>query len=363
MKLSRDVPLAPLTTLGVGGRAKALAIADDEEGVVAALELAEAEGWPLLVLGGGSNVLIADEGFPGLVLRPAVRGLEERATSWRVGAGEPWDALVARAVARGLAGLECLSGIPGDVGGTPIQNVGAYGAEVSDTLVSVTLVERSTRRVLERPASELALGYRTSSLKHAEAERFVVTRVTFALGEGPPAIRYAELERALGERAPQALAGPAGLALVRETVLRLRRQKSMVLDPSDENTRSAGSFFTNPIVPSELADEAHARLVAAGKLDAGAAMPRFPASRPGHVKLAAGWLIEQSGLARGTRHGHVGLSSKHALAIVTREGARARDVVELALHVQRVVREATGIRLAMEPVPVGFDPEVVATLT
>jgi UDP-N-acetylmuramate dehydrogenase len=366
VRLTRDVPLAPLTTLGVGGRAAALAHAEHEDDVVAALALARDEGWPVLVLGGGSNVLVADEGFPGLVLRPAVRGVDEKVgapTIWTVGAGEPWDALVARAVQRGLSGLECLSGIPGDVGGTPIQNVGAYGAEVSDTLVSVTLIERETGELSVRPASELALGYRTSALKHAEAERFVVTRVTFALTEAPPTLRYAELERALEGRAPSSLAGPAGLGLVRDAVLRLRRDKSMVLDPSDENTRSAGSFFTNPIVPCELADLARARLVDAGRLEAEAPMPRFAAALPGHVKLSAGWLIEHSGLARGTRHGHVGLSTKHALAIVTREGATARDVLDFALFVQRTVREATGVRLVMEPVPVGFAPERVAALS
>jgi UDP-N-acetylmuramate dehydrogenase len=334
------VPLAELTTLGVGGNAEHFVRAGDEGTLVAALEWAKRRGVPVHILGGGSNVVVPDAGVSGLVIRLATRGLDFDAAGRglvEVAAGEPWDAVVAESVRRGLQGLECLSGIPGLTGATPIQNVGAYGQEVAETLVKVRVLDRTTLAVSELTAGECGFGYRDSRFKSTEPERFVVVGVTFALRPGAaPSLRYGELTRHFEERGESS----PSLGAVRDAILALRRAKSMVYDRADENHRSCGSFFTNPIVGAEHADRAERA--------AAAPMPRYP-QPDGRVKLAAGWLIERSGFERGLRRGAVGLSTRHALAIVCHDGATAADVHRLADEIKSGVRACFGVELVAEP--------------
>jgi UDP-N-acetylmuramate dehydrogenase len=344
-----DVPLAPLTTLELGGPARYFVRAEDEATVVEALRWAEERGLAMFLLGGGSNLVVGDAGFDGLVVQVAPDGLEFRSGGSEVlvvaGAGQPWDALVAEAVARDLAGVECLAGIPGLVGATPIQNVGAYGQEVSETIRSVRALDRLTGTISELPPEACGFGYRDSAFKRAP-DRHVVLAVTFALRPGgEPALRYPELRDALAGHRPS-------LAQVRETVLALRRRKSMVIDPADENRRSAGSFFMNPVVPPALADRVVGQALAEGLATAAVQVPRFPAAG-GQVKLAAGWLIERAGLARGHRRGPVGISSRHALALVHHGGGTTAELLALAREVRDTVEARFGVRLVPEPTLLG----------
>jgi UDP-N-acetylmuramate dehydrogenase len=340
------VPLAPLTTLEVGGDARHFTEATDEEAVIAALRWAAGRDLPVAILGGGSNVVAADAGFDGLVIRVAPRGLRFGAAAGgavavTAAAGEPWDDLVAQTVARGLGGLECLSGIPGLAGATPIQNVGAYGQEVAETIRFVRVLDRATWQPEELAAADCGFGYRDSRFKR-EPQSFVVLAVTFALRPGaPPAVRYPELASALaGTTAPT-------LADARAAVLALRAKKSMVIRAGDPNRRSAGSFFTNPVVAAPAADEVARRAGVAAE-----AMPRFPAG-PGRVKLSAAWLIERAGFGKGFRCGAVGISTAHALALVNLGGARAADLLDLAAEIVSAVRDRLGITLVPEPVLLG----------
>jgi UDP-N-acetylmuramate dehydrogenase len=339
---------AELTTLRLGGPAGRLIDAGSEEAVVAAVRDADAAGEPLLVMSGGSNLVVADAGFPGTVLRIVTRGVREDGDRLEVAAGEPWDPFVARCVAAGRAGIECLSGIPGSVGATPIQNVGAYGQEVSDTIVCVRAYERATRRVVEIPATDCGFTYRSSMFKRRPGH-WVVLAATFALPHQRHSqpIRYAELARALGitegETAP--------LADVRGAVLALRRGKGMVIDPADPDSVSAGSFFTNPI----LAPEAFAVLEerARARLGGDVRVPRFPQA-DGRVKTSAAWLIERAGFTRG--HGDpatVAISAKHTLALTNRGAGTTAQLVALAREIAAGVREAFGVELEPEPVFVG----------
>jgi UDP-N-acetylmuramate dehydrogenase len=344
-----DVPLAPMTTLGVGGCARWFMRATTVEEVVAARRWCRDAGLPLFVLGGGTNMVVADGGVDGLVLQVAIRGVEFRPrgskTTLRLGAGEPWDGAVAAAVSRGLAGLECLSGIPGSAGGTPIQNVGAYGQEVAQSVAEVTVVDRQSGDVATLGGAECAFGYRTSRFKREDEGRFVVCEVLFELGPGPPTLTYPDVIGHLKERR---VVSP-GLADVRDAVLSIRRRKGMVIDPSDPDTRSVGSFFMNPVVDANR----HAGLVSA----AGGPVPGFVLHQD-QIKVPAAWLIEQSGFSRGYRSGTVGLSSKHPLAIVNRGAATARDVVALAGLIKRRVVDRFGIWLRAEPAFVGFENDV-----
>ncbi len=348
-----DVSLAPMTTLGIGGPARELVDAGTERDLVDAVRESDARGEAVLVLGGGSNLVVSDDGFDGRVVRVATRGVslsrEGDRVTVRAAAGEPWDPLVARAVAEGLAGVECLSGIPGLVGATPIQNVGAYGQEVSDTITLVRAWDRLEGVTVTLPPERCAFGYRDSVFKREARDRYVVLEVTFALRPGaPPSLRYAELSRAV-ERG----GAPPTLASVRDAVISLRRAKAMVLDEADPDTRSAGSFFVNPVVDEATAREAESRARALGALAEGESMPRF-AAPGGGVKLAAGWLIERAGVARGTALGRAAVSRRHSLALVNRGGATARELVALARHVRDVVRERLGVTLTPEPVFAGF---------
>ena len=339
------VPLAPLSTLGVGGAARWFARATRIEHVIAADGWAASRGAPLFVLGGGSNLVIADEGFDGLVLQVALSGVKAalRGADMMVsaGAGEPWDALVEFAVGRGLAGIECLSGIPGTVGGTPIQNVGAYGQEVSSSIESVTAFDRREQRTLVLSPSECGFAYRMSRFKQQDAGRFVVCEVVFRLRPGsPPAVTYPDVIDYLSR---QGIASP-GVCDVRDAVLTIRRRKGMVIDADDPDTRSVGSFFMNPVVDGATFERI------------GTSTPHF-AMENGKVKVPAAWLIERSGFARGHVDGGVGLSSKHPLAIINRAGATARDIVRFARRIKTAVRDRFGINLRPEPVFIGFDPD------
>jgi UDP-N-acetylmuramate dehydrogenase len=344
----------------VGGPARWFAEVESEAAAAEALAWAGARGLPTLVLGGGSNLLVADRGFDGLALRLAIRGVavEERggAIEIEAGAGERWDDLVARTVAHGWAGIECLSGIPGDVGATPIQNVGAYGQEVRETIVRVRAIERATGEAVTLDGARCGFGYRDSTFKREDRDRFVIVAVRFALRPGgAPGLRYAELARALDGR------DAASLADVREAVIALRRAKSMVLDAGDENGRSAGSFFMNPTLDAAALAGVEARVEAAGALRPGEKMPAFPADG-GRTKLSAAWLIERAGFCKGTGEGAVGISTRHSLAIVNRGGATAAEIAAFARRVRGGVRERFGVELRPEPVMVGFTADEVEGL-
>ena len=346
------VPLEGFTTLRIGGPARELVEATTEGDLIDAVREADERGDRVLVLGGGSNLVVADAGFDGRVARVATRGVslsrEGERVAVRAAAGEPWDALVARLVDEGLAGVECLAGIPGLVGATPVQNVGAYGQEVSDTITLVRAWDRRDGRVVELAAGQCDFGYRDSLFKRDARDRYVVLAVTFALRPGgAPALRYGELTRALEGR-------DATLATVRDAVVSLRRAKGMVLDAGDPDSQSAGSFFVNPVVDEDTARGAEACARASGALREGESMPRF-AAPGGRVKLAAGWLIERAGVAKGTRLGNAAVSQKHSLALVNRGGATARELLALAAMVRDEVRARLGVTLTPEPVFAGFD--------
>ncbi|HUG37091.1 MAG TPA: UDP-N-acetylmuramate dehydrogenase, partial [Candidatus Limnocylindrales bacterium] len=343
MNPRENVPLAPFSTLGVGGPARYFVEAESEGHVREAVEWARARGLAVHVLGGGSNLVVADGGVDGLVVKLGLRGVFWRETADDVeitaAAGEPWDDVVRLTVNRGWAGIECLSGIPGLVGATPIQNVGAYGQEVSQTVSAVCCFDRATDCVVTLAPAECGFAYRDSAFKRGEPGRHVVLSVTYRLRPGgAPTLRYADVERHLAARA---IRSPA-LNDVRESVLAIRRAKSMVIDPAGENRRSCGSFFLNPIVGL---DEAARVAERAGD----ATMPRWPEA-DGRVKLSAAWLIERTGFTRGFREGRVGLSTRHVLAIVCHEGARALDVIALAGRIRDRVEGRFGVRLVPEPV-------------
>jgi UDP-N-acetylmuramate dehydrogenase len=344
------VPLSGYTTLRLGGPATDFVEATTAAEVVDAIRAADGAGTPLLVLGGGSNLVVGDGGFDGTVVRVANRGSKIDCTSpgrvqLTVEAGENWDTVVSGTVEAGLGGLECLSGIPGYVGATPVQNVGAYGVEVAQVLVSVDLLDRETTEVRTLDVSELGLDYRTSILKGTD--RAVVLRARFELvddGMSVP-IRYTELARALGVRQDERVP----VAAARAAVLELRRGKGMVLDEADHDTWSAGSFFTNPIVPDDEIDTVIARITE--RVGAGVSIPTYPAG-PGSSKLSAAWLIERAGFAK--RHqgpgGRVALSAKHTLALTNRGGATTADLIALAKEVRDGVRTTFGVELHPEPV-------------
>ena len=341
--------LAELTTLRLGGPARRLLHADNETALLDAVRDADRTGTPLLLVAGGSNLVVADSGFDGTVVRVETRGVavEQDMCSGAmvtVAAGEPWDPFVADAVSRGFVGIEALSGIPGSVGATPIQNVGAYGQEVAETIASVRCWDRVDGVQRTFAASECGFGYRTSRFKQ-DPQRHVVLAVTFQfrLGELAAPVRYAELARSLGVQ----VGARVPMTEVRDTVLRLRRRKGMVLDAEDHDTWSAGSFFTNPFLDADAAD----------RLPAGA--PRWEQA-DGTTKTSAAWLIENAGFGKGYGNGRAALSGKHTLALTNRGAARTDDLLALAAEVQRGVYDRFGIWLVNEPVLVGCDLPVPA---
>ncbi len=361
-----QVLLAGLTTLGVGGPARCFVRAGTDAELIAAVADADSRGEPLLILGGGSNLVIADAGFPGTVVQVATRGIQQATdpagsgsdgpgpVRVTVAAGEDWDGVVASCVAAGLAGLECLSGIPGLTGATPIQNVGAYGQEVAEIITAVRVYDRVTGEVTELAGVDCGFGYRTSLFKRDTSGRRVVLEVTFRLLpsalSGP--IRYTELARALG--VPEG--GRAPLDAVRSAVLTLRRGKGMVLDPADPDSRSAGSFFTNPVLDD--AQFAALRKLVAQRSGGDVPIPRFPAG-PGQVKVPAAWLIGQAGFGKGypgpaAAADGARISAKHTLALVNPGGATAAGIVGLAREIRDRVRDELGVELTCEPILVGL---------
>ncbi|WP_395298640.1 UDP-N-acetylmuramate dehydrogenase [Kitasatospora hibisci] len=340
-----DAPLAPLTTLRLGGPARRLVTATTDDEVVAAVRGADAAGEPLLVLGGGSNLVIGDAGFPGTVLRIATEGFALDGTVLELAAGEVWADAVTRTVERGLAGIEFLAGIPGSAGATPVQNVGAYGQDVAQSITEVVAYDRRDDRVVTLSNAECAFSYRHSRFK-ADPDRYVVLRVRFALednaGLSTP-VRYAETARHLGVEQGE----PVPLADAHDAVLRLRSGKGMVLDPADHDTWSAGSFFTNPVLSAEQY-AAFLALTAEREL----AAPAYPAP-DGCTKTSAAWLIDRAGFGKGYGTGPATLSTKHTLALTNRGAATAEDLLALAREIRDGVRAAFGVELVNEPVMVG----------
>ncbi|MEU6340638.1 UDP-N-acetylmuramate dehydrogenase [Streptomyces sp. NPDC046977] len=348
MHVLHDAPLAPLTTFRLGGPATRLVTATTDAEVVEAVREADASGTPLLVIGGGSNLVIGDEGFAGTALRIATQGFELRGTGLELAAGEVWTDAVARTVEAGLAGVECLAGIPGSAGATPIQNVGAYGQEVASTITEVIAYDRVARETVTLSNAACAFSYRHSRFK-ADPARHVVLRVRFELedagGMSAP-VKYAEVARALG-------VGPGdrvALGTARETVLKLRSGKGMVLDPEDHDTWSAGSFFTNPVLTEAGYTDFLARVH--DRLGPDAEPPAYP-SGDGRIKTSAAWLIDKAGFTKGYGTGPARISTKHTLALTNRGSATTADLLALAREVVAGVHEAFGVTLVNEPVTVG----------
>ena len=351
MLLLENIPLAPLTTFKIGGASRYFVEGKSIGEVQEAVVFARSHDLPIFVLGGGSNLVVADAGWPGLTLKIAIPGIEQRSgrdengkVLFEVGAGEPWDRFVSHAVMASCAGVECLSGIPGSVGGTPVQNVGAYGQEVSETIDAVQVLDLKDNQERELCPEACGFAYRASIFNSSERGRFIVLRVTYALTPGgEPRIAYADLKQHFAGRESN-----PNLAETREAVRHIRARKGMLIVPGDVDAQSAGSFFKNPV----LSDEEHENLkqrAAARRL----AVPSYPALEKLH-KVSAAWLVEHSGFSKGFGFGNVGISSKHALAIVNRGGATAADLLAFKEQIQHRVEEIWGVRLEPEPVMVGF---------
>ncbi|MBN1945905.1 MAG: UDP-N-acetylmuramate dehydrogenase [Bradymonadales bacterium] len=357
--ISREVPLHRWTTLGVGGPARFFAQTATVDELCQVLRFAAEQELEPFILGQGSNLVVADDGYPGVVIRLTGQSVQffEESAAVRVEAeaGLSWDDLVRMTVERDLAGLECLSGIPGTVGAAPIQNIGAYGQEVSETLTAIELLDRNSHQRLQVDREGCGFGYRTSRFKGEWKGRYVILGVALRLRPGgEPRLRYEELARRareeLGDQAPT-------LSGVRQLVLDTRRKKAMLYDAEDPDSRSAGSFFLNPVVQKGRFE--HLSLEA--KNEGWGAVPSFQAGE-GQVKLSAAWLIERAGFVRGTLRGRAGLSTRHALAITNRGGATAEEIIGLALEIKRAVKARFGICLLAEPELLGFAPPVVAEL-
>jgi len=343
-----DVPLAPFTTLGVGGLARFFAEACTEADVREAIDFSRRRHLPLFVLGAGSNLVVADVGFPGVVLKIAIKGIDESDAGgerlFQCGAGEDWDSFVAHAVERGCSGVECLSGIPGTVGATPVQNVGAYGQEVADTITNVYALDLETGEVNEFSPEACGFAYRTSIFNTIARGRYIILGVRFALEQnGRPKIEYRDLKNYFASQS-----GEPSLQEVRKAVREIRHSKAMLIVEGDEDCRSAGSFFKNPVV-----DQAKFAEIEGIAEKRGLKVPSFPAD-DGKVKVPAAWLVEQSGFPKGTTRGRVGISRRHSLAIVNRGGATAAEIVNLKDGIQNAVKAHFGIDLSPEPVFVGF---------
>ncbi len=351
MQVQGNVSLAPLTTFRLGGPARFFVEARSAGEVQEAVEFSRAKGLELFVLGGGSNLVVADSGWPGMVLKVAIMGIDQAPAPnsegkivFEAGAGEPWDRVVSHAVVAHCAGIECLSGIPGSVGGTPVQNVGAYGQEVSQTIEEVQVLDRKDGQVRELCNEACGFQYRSSIFNTTERGRFVILRVSYGLNPGgEPYIGYADLQRHFEGRETR-----PNLAETREAVRHIRARKGMLLVAGDPDCQSAGSFFKNPVLSAAQHEDLQKRAAAKGLT-----LPSYPALERSR-KVSAAWLVEKSGFARGYGFGHVGISSKHALAIVNRGGATAADVMALQEQIQQRVEELWGVRLEPEPVMVGF---------
>lgn len=347
MLIQENVPLAPLTTLQVGGPARYFVEANSVDDVVDAVEHAAANNLRLFVLGGGSNLVVSDTGWPGLILKINIKGIHSSELAdkvlFEVGAGEDWDQFVARTVTENCAGVETLSGIPGTVGGTPVQNVGAYGQEVSETIVGVKVLDTRSLRTSDLTNDQCGFAYRTSIFNTNERGRYIVLRVSFLLRPGGEArVTYADLQKFFPSNSNPSL------AQVRGAVRTIRNSKGMLIVPGDDDCRSAGSFFKNPIVTVQQQAKVDAIAEKEGKK-----APSYPA-KEGRVKLSAAWLVENAGFPKGYAKGPAGISTKHSLALINRGGAKAADIVALKDEVQKGVKEKFGIELQPEPVFVGF---------
>ncbi len=350
MLLQENVPLAPLTTFRIGGPARFLVAAQSAVDVQRAVAFAQSKSLPLFVLGGGSNLVVSDSGWPGLVLKVSITGIDRRSAEpdgkvvFDVGAGEPWDRFVSQAVLARCAGIECLSGIPGSVGGTPVQNVGAYGQEVSQTIASVEVFDQKDGQVRELCREACGFSYRSSIFNTTERGRFIILRVAYALTPGgEPHLEYADLKRHFEGRETR-----PDLAETREAVRHIRARKGMLIVAGDSDCQSAGSFFKNPVLTQQQHEDLNQRAAARGLT-----VPSYPALEKSR-KVSAAWLVEKSGFARGYGFGRVGISTKHALAIVNRGGATAAEVLALKDQIQQRVEEIWGVRLEPEPMMVGF---------
>ena len=346
--MRQDVLLAPFTTLGIGGHSRWFLEVTSVADIARAHQWSRAQGMPVMVLGGGSNLVVSDDGFDGLAIHVGIRGRQWSQqgddTLVTAGAGEPWDDVVAECVGRNLAGVECLSGIPGTVGGTPVQNVGAYGQEVAGVFEALTAYDRESDAMCTMRAADCAFSYRMSRFKGRDAGRFVICDVTFRLRVGSPTVTYPDIARRLSE----AGVSSPDVHSVRTTVLDVRRSKGMVIDSADPDTRSVGSFFMNPVLEPRERD----RVAAV----AGAQPPAYQTDE-GRLKLSAAWLIEHAGFRRGDGDGVIGISTKHTLALVNRGGGTARDVLRFATRIKSSVLDRFGIPLRPEPVFVGFGPQ------
>jgi len=341
MEIQHHISLAPYTTFGIGGPARHFCTIVTEHDLTEALHYAEKNDLDTFVLGGGSNLLVSDEFYEGLVLHITIPGITAHAHGvYDVGAGELWDAFVQRAVDDNCAGIECLAGIPGTVGGTPVQNVGAYGQEVAETIASVRVYDTESRSFTELDRAHCAFHYRQSIFNSTEAGRYIVTRVRFALHpNGAPRLAYADLQKFFSSTS-----STPSLAETAAAVREIRRAKGMFLVPGDPDCRSAGSFFKNPIVDEAVIP--HLATI----LDVGfSAIPRYPAA-PGKVKLPAAWLLEQAGFHKGFAMGRAGISSRHTLALINRGGAMAADIKALRDEIIRTIETRFGIKLQQEPV-------------
>lgn len=354
-EMLENVDLAPMTTVGLGGPARYFVRWRNPAAIRSTLLWAREKGLAVQVMGGGSNILFPDRGFEGVVARVEITGVEIARKDGRAtivaGAGQSWDDLVSRSVDAGFGGFECLSGIPGQVGATPIQNVGAYGQEVKDSIVEVEAMDRTSLETVRFTNEECDFGYRTSRFKTSDRDRYVITRVTYSLADpGRPQLRYQELEQSVRRDfdLDDDAAGAKPMSIVRGAVLKLRRSKSMVVDPADENSRSMGSYFLNPVVDAKTLTALRARL--------GKEVPGFETS--GCYRLPAAWLVERSGFAKGQRLGGARISANHALALVNCGGTVA-DLLRLAEEIRSAVFELSGIRLDPEPVIVANTPAAV----
>ncbi|HEV2275642.1 MAG TPA: UDP-N-acetylmuramate dehydrogenase [Acidobacteriaceae bacterium] len=342
MNFLEDLALAPYTSFRIGGPARWFAEASTEEEVLEGVSFARKRGLPLFILGGGSNLLVSDQGFPGLVLHIALPGIfTERQGGrriFRIGAGESWDGVVARAVAENCAGVECLSGIPGSAGAAPVQNIGAYGQEVSQTILEVRVLDLQSLQFTSMSNADCRFAYRQSVFNSDLHNRFVITRADFSLEvDGSPALVYEDLKPYFKNRTPS-------LAEVREAVLRIRQRKGMLIVPGEPDSLSAGSFFKNPIVSCDVLDRIAQVLDRPQE-----SIPRYPAGS-GKVKLPAAWLLEQAGFSRGYSLGQAAISSRHTLALVNRGHARAADIIALRDTISSTLADRFGIRLEPEPV-------------
>jgi len=348
VQILQDIPLAPYTTLQVGGPARYFVNGHTEADILEALAYARDHNLEVFVLGGGSNLVVSDQGWPGLVIKIDIAGIAVRNENdkrlFTAGAGDDWDRLVAYSVEQNCAGIECMSGIPGTVGGTPVQNVGAYGQEVAETITSVRVIDTTSGEAREITNVKCGFAYRTSIFNTLEKGRYIVTQVSYALTPGgAPRIEYADLKKYFVTATSQPT-----LSKVREAVRSIRASKAMLIVPNDDDCRSAGSFFKNPII-STAEYERIAALSASGEQKP----PHYPAP-DGQVKISAAWLVERSGFHKGYTEGRVGISRKHSLAIVNRGSATASEIAQFKTKVQEGVQKVFGLQLRPEPVFVGF---------